>query len=367
MNRVFYIDIERKKRNTAGAKAPDDIAEICGSCGYKKLAMPLFPNAKPKPIQKLWLLTVCVYHWWRAMKILPSGSTVLYQHPQYGVRVAEKMIPLIKKRKQCKFICIIHDLETLRGGIAGVIKDNRRTNEIAEDILLRHMDCLICHNEHMRDYLIERGYSPKRLVPLEIFDYLTDFDASKKAADSDSSLSIAIAGNLAVGKSGYIYQITEDGRNPELKINLYGNNYDETKGTENMCYKGSFKPEELPKFIEGGYGLVWDGVSSDTCAGNTGEYLRYNNPHKTSLYLASGMPVIVWREAAVADFVLKNDVGIAVESLNGLENVLKAIGNERYREMRLNACRIGRQIRNGQYFMRAMEKALDVVNEAAGN
>lgn len=63
-----------------------------------------------------------------------------------------------------------------------------------------------------------------------------------------------------------------------------------------MIWHGSFKPEESPEHLQG----VWDGDSVDTCAGNTGAYLRYNNPHKTSLYLACGMPVIVWKEAAIA-------------------------------------------------------------------
>ena len=50
--------------------------------------------------------------------------------------------------------------------------------------------------------------------------------------------------------------------------------------------------------MEGSFGLVWDGISVETCAGVYGEYLKVNNPHKTSLYLASGIPVIIWKEAA---------------------------------------------------------------------
>ena len=56
---------------------------------------------------------------------------------------------------------------------------------------------------------------------------------------------------------------------------------------------GSFLPDELPSALEGSFGLVWDGDSSKTCSGVFGEYLRYNNSHKASLYLASGFPIIV--------------------------------------------------------------------------
>ena len=60
---------------------------------------------------------------------------------------------------------------------------------------------------------------------------------------------------------------------------------------ENETYFGSFLPDELPAALEGGFGLVWDGDSAETCSGVFGEYLRYNNSHKASLYLASGFPL----------------------------------------------------------------------------
>lgn len=154
MVEVYYIDIAREKRNTTGAKAPADISEICKRNRYHRVVMPMFPKERSKMLQKLWLITVCVYYWWKIMNALSRGCVMLYQHPQYGVRIAEKMIPFIKKRKQCKFVCVIHDLESLRGGIKGIVKENSKTNEIADDILLRHMGCLICHNEHMQDYLV---------------------------------------------------------------------------------------------------------------------------------------------------------------------------------------------------------------------
>lgn len=359
MTEVYYIDIDREKRNTSGAKAPDDIAEICRRNGYHRVVMPVFPKKRPKIVQKLWLLTVCVYHWWKVIGVISNGCVVLYQHPQYGVRIAEKMIPFIKKRKQCKFVCVIHDLESLRGGIKEVIKGNSKTYEIADDILLRHMDCLICHNNHMRDYLISRGYSPNRLVCLELFDYLSD--VMREQPSKGNVPSIAIAGNLAIGKCRYIYDINAGGRNKNLVINLFGNNYNKEHSSGNMIWHGSFKPEELPNHLQGDFGLVWDGNSVETCSGNTGEYLKYNNPHKTSLYLSSGIPVIVWKEAAIADFVLKNNVGIAVESLDNLDEVISAISDERYQEMCKNAKHIGNKLRDGGYFKVAMEQAIKTV------
>lgn len=139
MNKIYYIDLDREKRNTAGAKAPDDIAELCRRGGYHRISMPLYPRDKSKLIQKIWLLTVCTCNWWRIMHCVEEDSIIIYQHPQYGVRIAEKMIPMVQRKRNCKFVTVVHDLESLRGGIEGVIKNNSRTNKLADSILLRHI------------------------------------------------------------------------------------------------------------------------------------------------------------------------------------------------------------------------------------
>ena len=58
---------------------------------------------------------------------------------------------------------------------------------------------------------------------------------------------------------------------------------------QNVVYKGVYPPDQLPDKIQGGWGLIWDGSSLKGCQGNYGEYLKYNNPHKTSFYIAMEM------------------------------------------------------------------------------
>ena len=109
--------------------------------------------------------------------------------------------------------------------------------------------------------------------------------------------------------------------------------------------------------MQGGFGLVWDGTDIDSCKGDMGGYLRFNNPHKLSLYLASYMPVVIWREAAEAKFVKEHGVGITVDSLTRLEQKLEAVTEEEYRQMCENAQRIGKALRDGQYLKAALQKA----------
>ena len=88
--------------------------------------------------------------------------------------------------------------------------------------------------------------------------------------------------------------------------------------------------------------------------GSYGEYLRYNNPHKTSLYLTACIPVIVWKESAMADFVLKNKLGITVEKLEDIGRKISEITEEEYREMIQNTVKISNRLKTGEYLKKAI-------------
>ena len=105
---------------------------------------------------------------------------------------------------------------------------------------------------------------------------------------------------------------------------------------------------------EGGWGLVWDGTSIDTCEGDLGQYLRLIASHKLSLHLVMGIPVIVWKESAEADFVVREGLGIAVASLKELPERIAAISDEAYSQM-LDRCREqGEILRRGGMLKRVL-------------
>ena len=116
-----------------------------------------------------------------------------------------------------------------------------------------------------------------------------------------------------------------------------------------MRYRGKFAPEELIANLDGQFGLVWDANTLDTCGGTDGNYLRYNNPHKLSLYIAAGVPVIVWKESALAGFVEKNGLGICVNSLMELPEAISKISASDYDLMAERANEMGKLLRQGIY------------------
>ena len=279
------------------------------------------------------------------LRRIPKGAELVIQCPIYSF-FNEKFMPLFcrtLKERQLRLTLILHDVDSLRypERAARLLPVERRLYALA--------DRLIVHNEAMKRALtVSHGIPSDRMTVLGIFDYLMDAPPAREAAYTRT---VFVAGNLDPAKSGYIYRLGE----LPLAVNLYGGRFDASRGTDSLRYRGSFPPDELPARLEGDFGLVWDGDSVDTCLGQTGEYLRINNPHKTSLYLAAGFPVIIWSEAALAPFITENGLGLAVDSLTDLPRVLAALTADEYAAMRRQAQAFGARLRQGDFIRCALE------------
>ena len=331
----------------AGNKARNDVEEIVKREGY----------------QPLWLT---VDDWYQmgtlkaqqhkakalaqAFSQLKSGDQLLIQFPMlhhsfFTTRLVRKI-----QRRGVKVYFIIHDLEALRyANLDTVPLKHKIRVHLQESSLLKIADGVIAHNPIMKSVLVDKGIAGNKIVSLGIFDYLIPNFQEKTGLTKN--LPIIVAGNLAQEKAGYLYSLPE-----EPAYNLYGVGFDESRALANETYFGSFLPDELPAALEGGFGLVWDGDSAETCSGVFGEYLRYNNSHKASLYLAAGFPLVVWKQSALSHFVLENSCGIAVESLHDLSQAIAQLDDKDYQDLLVNAKRIGQKIRNGSYLTNALNK-----------
>lgn len=77
---------------------------------------------------------------------------------------------------------------------------------------------------------------------------------------------------------------------------LYGNGFEPDKFEGQVDHKGYTRSDDLIATAEGEYGLVWYGSSLEGGVGPEGEYLQYNAPHKLSLYIRCGLPVIIGKK-----------------------------------------------------------------------
>ena len=352
MNNCFQIYEIKNHSNHAGSKAPDDVAKIAVEEGFKKICI-VICTGRNNILTKLKRQFVFLFNWLHCYIKIRKNGIALIQFPfafrqLIGVRILQKL----KFRKNVRFIMLIHDVDELRT----LDLEKQKSNRQRMNKMINLADMIIVHNSVMFEWFSKRGIPSDKLIDLQIFDYLWDISTDEKTRPVFNK-SVSIAGNLSKEKSGYIYQLDKVAN---IMINLYGPNYEpDEKKYSNVCYFGSFRPEEVPSKLTEGFGLVWDGDSIDGCQGEFGEYLRYNNPHKLSLFLAAGLPVVIWKQAAEANFVEEHGLGICVDTLDELTTIFEKLDRDQYYQMAENVRIIGERLRTGQYTREALRIAHD--------
>lgn len=336
-SREYFVSQSFVKVANAGSKPSSDFEEVLRKCGFKGLGLKS-------------VYTSNVRYWWIrnwvsatvAQMTMPKDSTIVFQYPEQ--RHLGKLVAAAKRRGN-KILFLVHDINELRGF----------PNNHPE--WLRLADAVIAHSPAMQSWL-EKNYGVENSVSLGVFDYITD-NLPVSERKSGNRTTVVFAGRL--DKSGFITKMCE--ANTGIDFIFFGPGFPEKlKTMENVRYQGVCAPEELPGLISKyDYGLVWDGGSLDGCDGPTGNYVRYNSPYKISSYLAAGLPVIVWKDMAVAEFVTDSNTGIALESLSRLSEKVNEMSAEDYTAMHGNVERIRSKLTSGGFYKDALEKALDMI------
>lgn len=340
---IYFQDLTRT--NSAVSKAPEDVAYIASNIGFNKAVI----NVKYRGVKnKLFALKMTfktINEWFSLLGKIKANSIVLIQIPAGGSWVRDFVLKALKKRKNVKYISLFHDVELLRHGT-----NDEKQNKFFS-FICNISDQIIVHNPQMLAWFVSQGIKENKLVNLEIFDYI--FVPKDRNINFDKT--VIIAGNLDLRKTKYLKDLGKLG----ISFRLFGLNYDNSISSDNVVYKGLFSPEELPYKLDGSFGLIWDGDSIDTCSGDFGNYLKYNNPHKLSLYLASGLPVFIWKNAAEAKFVEANGVGFTIEKIADIVPILANLTETQYIELKNRVQTISKKLVNGYYTKSALKKALE--------
>lgn len=347
--------VNDKVQKTAGVKARDDLDAVMASIGYQELAVYYSDEkggASGNPLAKFKKQLSIYNSLKKSYSPLQRGDILFIQFPLNQTTVFYRFLIRRMRARGVHLIFLIHDLQSLRHGrLATTSRLKKIKTSFGETAVLRNANRVIVHNSLMLKRLADMGVPEDKMIPLEMFDYLIPrFDPARRTGKTGRSKPVIIAGNLRPHKAAYAYHLPDS-----CAFNLYGVDYsgELNKGSQ---YFGAFPPDEVPYVMEGSFGLVWDGDTADTCSGTFGEYLKINNPHKTSLYLAAGIPVAIWKQAALADFIVKNNAGIAVDSLHDLRAAIDRLTDAEYAEMVKNAERIGERLRDGAYTKEAVRR-----------
>jgi hypothetical protein len=327
---------KNRHANSASTKAVNDCTTLFSKFGYKNYNLLIAENTRV-----LFRYLTIAKKLWTFYNQLQNGSLVAIQYPMlnnvfpYFIKVA--------RLKRVKFFCIIHDIESLRAGG----QNKKLVKREIEN--LNYYNCLIVHNETMLKWLITQGITTA-MIPLHVFDYLLKIE-DEKSNNHLLAHSIVFAGNLE--KSNFLYSLREI---RTWNFNIYGPNFREKENTSlNVVWRGQYSPDKIVYNLEGNFGLIWDGDRIDRCDSALGNYLKYNNPHKFSLYLAAGLPVIAPRNSAIGKIITDLQIGILIDDLRDLDNL--QVNEHYYKMLQKNCNEIRNKLISGQFFREAVEKA----------
>ncbi|MCP0886869.1 galactofuranosyltransferase [Ligilactobacillus sp. WILCCON 0076] len=339
---------------SAASKARNDIEIILKDSGFNPIVIKILPrkgnlnyiSTDRKNHQEVADL------WKKETKRLLKNDLLFIQFPflQHSIFL-EAVLSNLKKRG-IRVIVLLNDIESLRVVKRDDISDDKKRILMTEENFIYDIsNKIVVHNFKMKNFLINKNIKRDKIIQLEAFDYLIpqyDEDRMKKRSVTPTD-PIIIAGTLRRHKSQYLNYLPAD-----IAFNLYGVGYTE-KEQANISYKGAFSPNELPYYLSGSFGLVWDGDSCKTCNGIYGDYLRINTPHKLSLYLAAGIPIIIWKQAAMAKFVLENGCGLVIDSLEDIKEKQVKVSFDEYSHFYYCANQVGKKLREGYYTKKILD------------
>lgn len=330
--RMVLLTTQVPSEKTAWSKARADVCDILRRAGYETLQLP-------------WLSSLgeAARFWFSLREAMAGGGHLVIEYP-FERRKRAYFLYLFRLLARVKLYALVHDLDSLRFEI-----HPRR-----EMAVLRLFDGVISHNPAMSDWLRAHGYSGK-LVELQLFDYLSEPVPSWHATAMEPQVDILYAGNLTFRKAAYIYR-KELGALRNAHLCVFGPYFDVARAHDGVTHKGVFDPDRPVLDRRYHFGLVWEGADLDGCDGPYGRYLRYNNPHKASLYISLGLPVVVWRGAALADFVQREGIGIAIDRLEELDELPTRVSNDAYLAMVGKVQALRRQVNEGRFLADAIDR-----------
>ena len=336
--KLYFIQEHLERKVYHGGIGNVDAEKIFLQKGFKAVLFPYHYDFSLKAkLGRLWYLL-------KMFITLPAGCYVIFQFPLYA-RMSKLLIAALKYRRSVRIICLVMDIDGIKDG-----NDVLLEKEIAE---LNGYNYFIVHNSAMKQWLLSKT-NPVQVSCIDFFDFLT----VPVRTTREKSFEVAFAGNL--DKSGFLGKLgLLNEHSPQLIFNIYGKNPAAAITAQaNVWYKGFTEPYLMPGMLQGSFGLVWDGGLLENPTDVYGNYMRFISHHKLSLYIVSGMPVIVWKEGAAAAIVDHYKIGIAVNSLYELENAISIVSEASYQQMASNARNLASSISRGERLGNAIDELL---------
>lgn len=341
-SRLCYISRCYAGVSSAGSKAKTDVEDILESMGAVNVGL-----ARRFRSGKVYAFIYNMCSVVRYLFSLRRGDCVVLQYP---VKKYYAFLCRVAHWRGAKVVTLVHDLGSFRRKKLTVEQEMSR---------LSQGDYVIATNAVMREWLQQQGLTLP-MGSLDVWDFLGGAQPRARLPYANRKR-VLYAGALGHRKNSFVVEWAAMQRNYDLHI--YGDyaRYATSLAGEYL-YCHDFMPHEaFISQVQAHYAVVWDGGSVDCCEGDFGAYLQYNTPHKISMYLRTGIPLVVWSGAAMAQFVAENGVGIVVDSLRELDALLSEIDENLWLTMCDNVAEVSSRLQEGYYLRRAVDEAMNVL------
>jgi len=325
----------------ATTKAKKDVSEIAMAHGYEPINAYRYVDSGESDaaqIARIDGLTAGVN----------PGDIVVIQYPTLiSYRFETFFIDQMNKRG-IHPVVFIHDVDTWRF--------NWVKNSFNEIEYFNKAAALIVHGKPMAERLRAEGVTTPMVDHL-LLDYLDDehlWDKYEIPIDKFER-KVVIAGNMF--KSQFLIDWDLD-----TPITAFGTSDDELTAKLNanpkVTYGGGQFQWNLIEKMPRAFGLAWD---SDIEAYSYADYNQYNHPHKVSLYLSHGMPVVISKKSAIAPIIEQNHLGFTLNSLDEIDDLVQNTSDEELEQILKNTADLGRVLRTGYFTANAFAQAERVV------
>ena len=346
---VLLLDAKPNRLN-AGPKARLDTAHFLAQVGFH---IQKIPSSRSRLVQALYAEAIGGRIWQRLLTPI-LGLKAFEAHwrvwCQFPITRPTQAVMSLAAENGASTVAFVHDLEGLKSARPDwkfVAQECQRLQGFTHVLSLNPTISQILQNHGIH-----------ALASLDLWDYRCE--APPQAPKGGHAFRVVFAGNLSAEKSGFIASL---GQLSGVEFELYGNELNpEAISAGSTRYMGSFQPEAPPFAGDRRFGLVWDGPALDTCTGNFGAYLAYNTPHKASMYLARGLPVLIWRRAAIAPLIAAHGAGLLIDSLHEVPSLLQVLTQAQFAELQSNASTLGEKIRSGHFIQAAAARLIARLN-----
>ncbi|MBG1274148.1 galactofuranosyltransferase [Lacticaseibacillus paracasei] len=327
----YIISPLQAPTDQATLKPKMDVAHFFGELGFRELFLSRYVNYNDEN--------------WRSeilgmISTVGEGDVVFFQIPTYAEPVVEEAVVELVHNQKAKIVAFVHDVEYLRFP---------QWYDKAYNLqFLGSFDGLIVGTNIIKEKLAEDGITIP-MVPSGPWGYVQPIQYRRPTF----STNIHYAGNLVDWKGGFLKNVPEG-----LHLKVYGS----ADGNLDLPYPlspavdhlGTFHQEELGLALNNGYGLIWDADTDDHFA----DYSKICMSHKFSLYLSLGLPIITLAQSAIGKYVNENGLGIVVDSLDNLPNIINGITEDDYNHLVDKVADVSELIRTGRHNQLAALHAL---------